>query len=155
MKANTTTALALTGSQTLIPKPTKTEIIEAMVARAKVKHDAENSRRSKLREALRKKIEAAAVKAVKAKTPYVAIYCGSSDPERRHCDVRFDRVTSLDLAILFDRYNEVAQIQWDEKDVRKSIRQELSGVGKLSSTRLLDNPEAVKAIDSKLAEWGI
>lgn len=152
---NTNTALALPGTQTLVPKPTKTEIIEAMVARAKVKHDAENDRREKLREKLEKKITAMAIKTVKGKKPRVSIYAHHSDKDRHHCDVHFDAVRSPELTPLFDGYNEVSHIHWNEKSVRDSIRQQLSGFGKPSPTRLLDDPAAVSAIDAKLAEWGL
>lgn len=154
MKANTTTALALPGTQAIVPKPTKTEIIDAMVARAKVKHDEENARREKLREGVKKKIEAAALKAAKSIKPTVSVYVYSHG-SGNHCDVKITNVTNPELEKLFAEYQATARLHWDEKEVRTAIRQELSGVGKQSPTRLLDNPEAVKAIDAKLAEWGI
>lgn len=153
MKANTTTALALPGTQAIVPKPTKTEIIEAMVARAKVKHDEENARREKLREGVKKKIEAAALKAAKSIKPRVSIYCYAAGGS--HCDVKVTNLTNPELEKLFAEYQTTALLCWDEKEVRNAIKAELAGTGKQSPTRLLDNPEAVKAIDAKLAEWGI
>lgn len=153
MKANTTTALALPGTQAIVPKPTKTEIIDAMVARAKVRHDEENARRKKLREAVQKKIEAAALKASKGMKPTVSIYVYDSGGS--HCDVKVSNITTPELQKLFAEYRATARILWDEKEVRNAIKAELAGTGKQSPTRLLDNPEAVKAIDAKLAEWGI
>lgn len=151
---NNTTAITVTGTQKFIPKPTKTEIIEAMVVRAKVKHDEENLVRKKNRELLRKKIEKEAIKEFKKQPPNVSIYT-YSDKNRNHCNVRFENVVNPEIIKLCSEFEEYRQIFWDEKEVRKSIRQELSGIGKKSPTRLLEDPETVKAIDAKLSEWGI
>ena len=152
-KQATTTALTLTSVQAIVPKPTKNEILDAMVTRAKVAHDAENDRRAKLRDAVQKKIQAAAIKAAKGKNPKVSIYVYSTGSS--HCDVKVSNVTTPELEGLFAEYQASARLVWDEKEVRTAIRQELSGVGKQSPTRLLDNPEAVAAIDAMLKQWGI
>lgn len=151
----TTTALALpAAAQAMQPKPTKTEIVEAMLARAKVKHDAENERRKKLREAIEKKIKALALKEIKTMKPSFGIYT-YNDTQSSHCDVRFNRIKSAELDALYDQHKECSSLYWDEKETRAAIRRELSGIQKPTPTRLLDNPETVKAIDAMLAQWGL
>ena len=150
-KTPTTTALAMPA---LHPKPTKTEIVEAMLARAAVKHDAENERRSKIRDSIQKKINALAIKAAKTMTPSVNIYAYGKI-ESSHCDVRFSNVKSPELDKLFDQYRAVAILGWNEKEMRDAIKRELSGIQNPNPTRLLDNPATVKAIDALLKQWGM
>lgn len=139
--------------QSIQPKPTKAEILEAMIARAKVKHDAENERRQKLRESLGNKITALAVKATKSRKPSVLIYT-YQNAENNHCDVQFRRVKTPELVPLLEEYNNASSLHWDEAQTRKSIRQALTGRTSGSPSRLLENPEAVKAIDALLEQWG-
>lgn len=150
--ANTTTTLSIP-TASIQPKPTKTEIVEAMLVRAKLKHDAENKRRIAKREAAEKKIEALALKAIKGTKPRVSVYA-YSDSVRSHCDVRFDRVKTPELDALFAEYYDNAPFLWNEKETREKIRRELTGAAKPSPTRLLDNPEAVRTMDAMLEQWG-
>lgn len=147
-----TTALSIPTAN-LQPKPTKTELVEAMLVRAKVKHDAENVQRKAKRDALGKKIEALATKLAKQKKPQVCIYT-YADNSRSHCDVRVQNVKSPELDLLFAEYTKNSTLCWDEKEVRAEIRQALTGLAKPSATRLLDNPEAVRAMDAMLEQWG-
>jgi len=107
---NNTTTTAVTGAKNFTPKPTKTEIIEAMVTRAKVKHDEENARQKKLRDALEKKIYTTAIKEVKSKKADVSIYAYYGDEERLHCDVRFGNVRSPELSVLFEEFRKVSGV---------------------------------------------
>jgi hypothetical protein len=136
------------------PKPTKSEIIEAMLARAKFKHDAENERRKTKRETIRKKIEAVTLKIAKSMTPSVHIYA-YSDTRASHCDVKIDRIKSPELDVLLDEFKTNELQGWAEKETRESIRRMLNGTVKSNPARLLENPEAVAAIDDKLQRWGI
>jgi hypothetical protein len=149
----TTTALSIQ-TATIQPKPTKTEILDAMLIRAKAKHEAENARREAKRETLHKKIEALAIKLAKGKTPHVSFY-PSSKAERCHCDVRVNNVQSTDLTELLLEYDQNSGSYWDERETRAAIRRELSGIKKPTPTRLLENPEMVKSIDAMLEQWGI
>jgi hypothetical protein len=151
MKKNTTTALSLP-AQTMQPKPTKTEIINAMVTRAKVKHDAENERLEKVREGLQKKIAALALKATKDRKPHLSIYA-YDDNRSSHVDVQFRSVKSEELSPLFVQYREASRLCWDERSVREAIKRQLDGIQKPSPTRLLENPETVKAMDAMLEQW--
>ena len=139
--------------QSIQPKPTKAEILEAMVTRAKVKHDAENERRQKLRNSLQKKITTLAIRAMRSREPSVLIYT-YQNAENNHCDVQFRRVKTPELAPLLEEYNNASSLHWDEAQTRKSIRQALTGKTSSSPSRLLENPEAVKAIDALLEQWG-
>jgi hypothetical protein len=152
VKKNTTTALSIP-TAAIQPKPTKTEIVEAMLVRAKLKHDAENERRKAKREALGKKIEALAIKVAKTLTPKVYIYA-YADESRSHCELRVDPIKSPELDALLAEYHENALIRWDEKATREAIRRELTGAAKPGPGRLLENPEAVQAIDAMLEQWG-
>ena len=86
--------------------------------------------------------------------PTVSIYVYDSGGGS-HCDVKVSNITTPELEKLFAEYRAPARILWDEKEVRNAIKAELAGTGKQSPARLLDNPGAGKAIDAKLAEWGI
>lgn len=54
--------------ETIVPKPTKTEIINAMVERARVKHELDEQSRQVKKEALEKKILALGKKSLKRGT---------------------------------------------------------------------------------------
>lgn len=151
-KAPTTTALSLPTIQAVQPKPTKKEIIDAMIVRAKVKHDEENARREAARDKIMKKIEPLVVKAIKSSAPKIRIYTYSQGDDRNHCDVAFSQVKSPELSVLFDQYSDLHRLSWDERDVRQSIQTALTGA---APQRILDNPEAVAAIDATLKQWGI
>lgn len=154
MKTNTNTTALSIPTASIQPKPTKTEIIDAMLARARLKHNAENDRRKVKRDALAKKIEAVAIKVAKIKKPRVHIYA-YGDAASCHCDVRVDRVKSPELDALLVEYHENSMLRWDEKANREAIRRALTGAPKPGPARLLDNPEAVRAIDAMLEQWGI
>jgi len=157
MKNTTTTALSLPTA--VQPKPTKTEIIEAMVQRAKQRIAMTNEEREKMRESLIPKIEAAARKAVKSfvASSRVNIYTYSKrDPRKNHCDVVTQNVTSPELEKLLEAYEKVSSnIYFDEKETRAAIRRELNGMHKPDPTRLLANVETVRAIDTTLDAMGI
>ena len=156
MKNTTTTALSLPTA--VQPKPTKTEIIEAMVQRAKARVTTLNAEREKKREALRPKIEAAAKKAMKNFSAKVSIYTYSpqSDNRKNHCDISIFNVTSPELDKLLDEYSKIrGMICFDEKETRAEIRRGLNGMHKPDPSRLLANPETVKAIDTTLDAMGI
>ena len=148
------TSLALPITQKMQPKPTKTEILNAMVARAKVAHDAENERRRAARAKLETKINSLAVKAARGKKASVQIWT-YSDKEKGHVDVSFCSIQTPELQDLLAQYRELTPVRWDEKETRAAINAQLTGITKVSPSRLLEDPEAVKAIDQMLSAWGI
>jgi hypothetical protein len=153
MKNTTTTALSLPTA--VQPKPTKTEIIEAMVQRAKARQFAINEEARKERDKLRPKIEKLVIKAMKAMKPEISIYSRSEKP---HCDVRFNCISSPELVALLQEYaKHDKKIEYfHEKETRQAIRE---GMAKkkpvIDPSRLLANPETVKAIDTTLDAMGI
>jgi hypothetical protein len=149
---NTTTTLAL--PTVVQPKPTKAEIIEAMVQRARARQIAVNEEASKKRDALKPKIEKAVLKLIKGMKPHVAIYAKSREP---HCEARYGVIKSPELDELLAQYASFdnAIECFDEKEVRTAIRRELNGEHKPDPSRLLANPETVKAIDTTLDAMGI
>lgn len=155
MKATpTTTALAITAIPSVEPKPTRSEIIEALVIRSKEKIDKENSARLKRRDDIRKKIDKLAIKIAKTMEPKVDFYV-SSKPDQTTCDVRFAAIKTPELVELFKEYHENSRVIWDEKETRKAIREELSKPRGFNPDRLLKNPDSLKAIDAMLDKWGI
>jgi len=150
-----TTALSLPSA--VQPKPTRTEIVEAMVQRAKSRTESENEARAKKRESLLPKIEAAAKKAMKNFSVSVNIYTYSkTDMRKNHCDARVSNITSPEMEKLLDEYHKVGHlIRFDEKETRATIRRGLSGAHNPDPARLLANPSAVEAIDKTLEAWGI
>lgn len=123
-----------------------------MVVRAKVAHDAENERREKIREATQKKINALAIKASRGIKPVVKLY-SLGCPDRTHCDVELANIRTDEMLPMFDIMRANERIRWDEKEVKEKIRLQLAGMTKPSPTRLLDNPDAVAAMDAMLKSW--
>jgi hypothetical protein len=147
-----TTALAIANKQNLTPKPTKSEIIEAMVKRAVVKIKAENDANSKKRDVIIAKIKKSARKLAKSIQFEVNIYGNSRTP---HVNMYSGDVTSPELDKLLAEYNACKHQVIDEKELRNQIRSELNGAMKPDPDRLLNDPSTVKAIDAQLAAWGI
>jgi len=147
-----TTALAIANKPNLTPKPTKGEIIEAMVKRAVVKIKAENDANSKKRDIVEAKIKKAARKLAKSCQFQVYIYANARVP---HVCMHSGDVTTPELDKLLAEYNACKQQSIDEKELRNQTRAELNGAMKPDPDRLLNDPSTVKAIDAQLAAWGI
>lgn len=147
-----TTALALANKPNLTPKPTKSEIIEAMVKRAKIKLTADNEAASKKRELVKEKIKKLAQKLAKSQVFAFSIY---ADCKKPHVDLYASEVTSPEMDKLLAEYAACKTFCIDEKELRNQIRAELNGATKPDPERLLNDPSTVKAIDAQLAAWGI
>ena len=146
------TTLALATKPNLIPKPTKGEIIEAMVKRAVSKIEAENADKKKKRETLRVKIEKLAHKLAKSHKFAVYIYVNGSRP---HVDLSCTQLTSPEMDKLLVEYKTLETVSIDLKKLREQIRNEINGTMKPDPDRLLNDPSTVSAIDAQLAAWGI
>lgn len=158
MSKTNTTALALPSTATITPKPTKTEIIEAMVERARSKAKEENDRRAALREKLMVKIKKEALKAIKGMTPAVDQYSHYSDPDARHCKVSYLNIKTPALKELLNEYYEIGgRIYFDESQTRRAIRAELAVKKDVSAgvQRLLACPEIVKSFDAAIEKLSI
>lgn len=147
-----TTTLALATKPNLIPKPTKSEIIEAMVKRAIGKIKAQNEISAKKREEVRVKIEKLAHKLAKTRKFGVSISSRSSKP---HIDIYCHNITSPELDKLLAEFEKYTTQSIDEKALRIQIRDEINGATKPDPERLLSDPNTVKAIDAQLVAWGI
>jgi hypothetical protein len=147
-KTKTTTTLALATMPEIKPKPTKTEVLNAFVARAKVKHDAENERRAKIAEGIDEQIRAIALKEAtdKFKVGDYDLYVGYSEIR-----ITMEISNSPEIKRLRKEREKVRLFHWDEKKVRAEISDELTG---RASARLLSDSETVKAIDTALDSWG-
>lgn len=146
------TTLALATKPNLIPKPTKGEIIEAMVKRAVSKIEAENAVNTKKRETLRVKIDKLAHKLAKSQKFEVYVYTECTRP---HVDLKCTGVTSPEMDKLLAEYKSFKITRIDEKTLREQIRNEINGATKPDPDRLLKDPSTVSAIDAQLAAWGI
>ena len=158
MSKSNTTALALPSTATITPKPTKTEIIEAMVERARIKTKEENDRRAALREKLMVKIKKEALKAIKGMTPVVDQYSHHIDPDRRYCTVTYTPIKTPELSSLLNEYHEIGgRIHFDVAETRKAIRAELTTKRDVSAgvQLLLANPEIVKSLDAAIEKISI
>lgn len=146
------TSLALATKPNLIPKPTKGEIIEAMVKRAVSKIEAENADRKKKREAILVKIKKVSQKLAKRLEFSVSLCVNSRNP---HVYLSHDNVTSPELDKLLAEYKACEHVSADLKKLREQIRNEINGAMKPDPDRLLKDPSTVSAIDAQLAAWGI
>jgi hypothetical protein len=158
MSNTTTTALAIPA--TIQPKPTKAEIIESMVIRAKERQAIINEECSKKIDTLEPKIRKAAIKAIKNQsptivvTPRINIYSRCQEP---YCNVNYPKVTSPELDKLMAEHAEyVKKIKHiDEKELRKEIKSKLSSASNPNPLQLLENPDSLKAINITLDTIGI
>ncbi len=151
MKPKTTsTALSLPATQ---PPPRKEDIINAMVERARVKHQAEASKLSSKRSAILSSLNNA-VQADLAKNPEnfdIRVRGSYCSPEVTY------GMKSVPAYIkkLQKEYDESPTMRnFDEQQVKRNIRE---GMSSSSSTRvkaLLDSPEAVKKLDQALESIG-
>jgi hypothetical protein len=144
----TTTTLALATKTNLSPKPTKTEIIDAMVKRAVVNIKLQNEANSKKHELIMAKIEKAAMKIVKSikfdvsvSSNYVTLYSY--------------RVTNPEIESLLKELDKYRHVRIDEKQLKVEIRNQINATTSPQPDRLLKNPDTVKAIDAQLKTWGI
>lgn len=147
-----TTTLALATKPNLIPKPTKSEIIEAMVKRAKAKLQADNAEAQKKREVIGAKIRKLAQKLAKSQKFVVNIHANAKNP---HVDLYCYNVTSPEMDKLLAEFDACKTVNIDEKALRNQIRDEINGATKPDPDRLLSDPNTVKAIDAQLVAWGI
>ena len=145
---STTTTLALATKSNLSPKPTKTEIIDAMVKRAMENTKLQNEANSKKRELIVAKIQKAALKMVKSVKFNVTV--GSSYVNIYSC-----RVTSPEIDALIKELDKYQHIRIDEKQLKIEIRNQINAAVSPQPDRLLKNPDTVKAIDAQLKAWGI
>ena len=145
---STTTTLALATKSNLSPKPTKTEIIDAMVKRAIANTKLQNEANSKKREAIVAKIEKSAVKMVKSIKFDVSV--GSN-----YVNIYSYRVTSPEIDLLIKELDKYQHIRIDEKMLKTEIRNQINATVIPQPDRLLKNPDTVKAIDAQLKAWGI
>lgn len=145
MKNTTTLSLSTTKIQ---PKPTKTEIIDAMVARAVINLKQKNEENSKKRDTVIAKIEKAALKMVKSIKFEVVMGTNS-------VNLYSYRVTSPEIESLLKEAEKYRHIRIDEKQLKNDIRNQINATVSPSPDRLLKNPDTVKSIDAQLKTWGI
>lgn len=143
---NTTTAVAIPQFSKVSPKPTKTEILEALVQRAKVKHDLEEeSRKIKAKSAydriikisgelLKKDAYKAYVYTVSTGGQYVQYKIEAKSPELTKAIIEYGKV----------QYGS----SFDYQATKRLLREKLAGAPE--RCRLLDSPEAVQALDHML-----
>lgn len=149
-----TTSTALVIPQTITPKPTKNDIINAMVERARVKHNEERDRLRKLREASMEKIKEAAKVEFQKNPPKPDLTVLTSSYYEY---VQFEfRVTSPELKNLMKEHEKIGSLRpFDEKEVRAFIREGMSTQTGNAVQSLLANPDAVKALDASLEHIGM
>jgi hypothetical protein len=144
---NTTTSLSISTTK-IQPKPTKTEIIDAMVTRAVVNIKLQNEENKKKRESIVSKIEKCALKMIKSIKFDVSI-------NSNHVNLYSYRVTSPEIESLIKDLDKYRHVRVDEKQLKIDIRNQINATVNPSPDRLLKNPDTVKAIDEQLKSWGI
>lgn len=137
--------------ETIVPKPTKTEIINAMVERARVKHELDEKARQMQADALKSKILTTARKLMKT--------AKADDGDIRYWNnsqrvVFTTQVSSPELIEMIKQHEKICcRFSFDPKRAKEAIRAKLNN--EPSRVNLLSDPEAVKAIDAKLEEWSM
>lgn len=142
----TTTSLALV-IPPLVPKPTKTELVDALVDRAALKHAADSKINSDKKEALSKKIFTLALKRMtKSEKPYQQ-YIRSS---RNTPGVEIAWfVTSPEIEAAIKERDAIPWLGGFERSViKRKIRESLATQPPSRPNPLLTNPTAIKALDA-------
>lgn len=151
-KKSASSALIL--PQTIIPKPRKEDIITAMVERARVKHEQAVAEYKEKQEALTAKIEAAA-KAAFDRSPPTPKFNISSYRELFNVELEF-RVESPLITSLCKQHKELRHPGFfSAPDVRRKIRDGMTGERTNGVQALLNSPDAVKALDASLEHIGM
>lgn len=133
----------------ITPPPRKEDILNAMVERARVKHQEEYDRLEKNKEGAKEKLKNALLELLKVSpssfSTDIDTWCGC-------CRVEFT-LENLPPHIekLRKAYKDAPSIRgFDESAVKRKIREGMSAAGGDRVKALLDNPEAVKAMDAAL-----
>lgn len=146
MKSNTSTAIAL--PSTIQPPPRKEDIINAMVERARVKHDEEYQRLESIRAAAESKLEAAVMKNLADHPENFTIRCRAN---YQHPDVVYEMVAvPANISKLKAELRECKSLRcFDAASVKRQIREGMNSDGGRVKA-LLANPDAVKKLDAAL-----
>lgn len=142
-----TQQLAITLPSTT-PKPRKEDVINAMVERASIKHNEEAKRLESLRETAEEKVKQAVLAEfeINRNSFEVEVCCYSS------MELTFTAPTTPEIAKLKKAVNSIPTLRpFDAADVRRKIREGMNS-SKSRVQALLDNPEAVKAMDEMLEQ---
>lgn len=142
-----TTILAL---PKVLPKPTKTEILNALVERARVKFQTENERREKRQSEIAEKILRLAAKELASKKPKPSEHNFYSYRAEATCELSFS-ITTPEISKLVKEHDAIKSLYWDEVSVKRNIRNGMLGIDPAAPNRLLENPQTVKALDAILA----
>ena len=148
-KVTTITALE-TIPDNHIPKPSKQEIINALVERARQRHSKECEGSIAKRDAVWDLIKAEAAKQAKAKTgtTVAGVYQRGGKVEVEVLVVPSDRLNAL-----FIQYYDIPRpTLWDERAARKEIMDEINVS---SGKRLLADAAMVKSMDEVLTKIGL
>lgn len=138
----------------LHPKPTKREIIKAMVQRARDKWQKECEELEKKRDAVMGRIHAASIQLI-SEGKFSSLQVGRPHSHKSdsiiHCDMD---VTSPQIASLIKEFRALSD-KWprfDEQKFKQAIELSMSGGDRVA--RILANPEMVTALDAMLEEVG-
>lgn len=132
-----------------IPKPSKKEVINALVERARQRHAKENETRTAIRDKIWDLIKAEAAKQAKAKsgTSIGSVYRRGSKVEVEVMVVPNERLNAL-----FVQYdNTLRPTLWDGSAAQKEITDEINVT---SGKRLLADAAMVKSMDEVLTKIG-
>lgn len=124
-----------------VPKPTKAQIVEALVERARVQHNAKEEKKRIKREQIEEKMIANAV----------AFF--AKNPTKIKALVQHDGDVQIEINVR-DAKNEALNTQYRKlyyscfyaDDVKRQIREKLA-----AANPLLDNPDVAKQLDQLLA----
>ncbi len=131
------------------PPPRKEDIINAMVERARVKHEEEKRKLEVQREAALKELNAALLLELKNKPDSFTIHFHS----QYHCpEIEYVLdVVPPHIHKLREKLKSVPSIRFfDAAEVRRKIREQFTGAATDRVKSLLSNPEAVAALDAAL-----
>jgi len=130
------------------PKPSKAEIIEALVQRSYLKAKAEHEAWLERDDAFKARIEALIVDHMKAN---IEAMVPSTFGHYHKGEVGANYVfTSPEIKALVEERYSIPRPHWTREEARDAIKANLA-----RPVNLLEDPEACKAMDAMLAAWNI
>ena len=130
--------------QAVQPKPTKKQIIEALVERAKLLHEERETSKLVRHQQVTKLIEEEALKIAAKQIPEIFIY--SYRGGGSHCDARINNIKSAKLEKLFQEHNETQEKHFDYTQVKAELQRKLDATASVVQ-QLLTNQTFIQAAD--------
>ena len=130
--------------QAVQPKPTKKQILDALIERAKFLHEEREASKLVKHQEVTKLIEEEALKIAAKQIPEIFIY--SYRGIGSHCDARINNIQSAKLERLFKQHEETKEDHFNYSEVKAQLQRKLDATASVVQ-QLLTNQTFIQAAD--------